>query len=207
MIVKARPTSVILCGGKAVRFGRDKAAACVGGATLMERIVRVVGPLSEEIIVVTSADRADKDISMGGGVKVVSDVYPGRGPLGGIYTGLLHAQSDLILAIGCDMPFLSAGVINYMFGLVNGFDVVAPRLDGTYIEPLHTFYTKKCLMNMKTQLENGQLSIWPVIRGLNTRYIEMNEYLPLDPCLLSLFNINTPEEYERANRIASQVEL
>jgi molybdopterin-guanine dinucleotide biosynthesis protein A len=59
---------------------------------------------------------------------------------------------------------------------------------------------------MKESLESGQRPVWPVLRNLNTRYVEKEEYLPLDPRMLSFFNINTREDLERANRIAAQLD-
>jgi molybdopterin-guanine dinucleotide biosynthesis protein A len=204
MTTAMKPTSVILCGGKALRFGRSKAIASVGGCTVIERIIRVLEPLSSQIIAVTSADKTD--IPVVGKAKVVTDVYPGRGPLGGIYTGLLHAQSDLALVVGCDMPFLNAKLISLMLDLADGFDVVAPRLGDGYIEPLHAVYAKTCLMKMRSQLERGQLSTWSVLRELHARYMETEEYLPLDPRMLSFFNINTLKDLELANQIAAHLD-
>jgi molybdopterin-guanine dinucleotide biosynthesis protein A len=204
MTIAIKPTSVILCGGKALRFGRSKAIASVGGFTVIQRIIRVLEPLSSQIIAVTSAEKTD--IPVADKARVVTDVYPERGPLGGIYTGLLHAQSDFALVVGCDMPFLNAEMISLMLDLVDGFDVVAPRLGNGYIEPLHAVYAKTCLIKMRSQLESGQLSIWSALRELHARYMETEEYLPLDPSMLSFFNINTLKDLERANQIAAQLD-
>ncbi|MGA2158505.1 MAG: molybdenum cofactor guanylyltransferase [Dehalococcoidia bacterium] len=203
-MIAAKPASIILCGGTTRRFGGNKANASVGGRQVIERIFKVLEPLSSRIIAVTSGENTD--VRIPDGAVVVVDIYPGRGPLGGIYTGLLHAHSDFALVVGCDMPFLNAGLISFMFSLADGFDAVAPRIGGRYIEPLHTVYTRACLARIESQLKSGQQSIWPVLRELNTRYMEKKEYLPLDPRLLSFFNINVPEDLERANRIAAQLD-
>jgi len=92
-----------------------------------------------------------------------------------------------------------------MLDLADGFDVVAPRLGDGYIEPLHAVYAKTCLMKMRSQLERGQLSTWSVLRELHARYMETEEYLPLDPRMLSFFNINTLKDLELANQIAAQL--
>ena len=204
MTTAIKPTSIILCGGKALRFGRDKAYASIGGCRVMERIIKVLEPISGEIITVASAEKTV--IPVWGKHKVVTDVYPNSGPLGGIYTGLLYAQSDLAIVVGCDMPFLNTKLISLMLDLAKGFDVVVPRLGGRYVEPLHAVYAKTCLVKMKSQLESGQLSTWQVLQKLHTRNMEKEEYLPLDPRMLSFFNINTPEDFERANRIAAQLD-
>jgi molybdopterin-guanine dinucleotide biosynthesis protein A len=200
----AKPVSIILCGGKTSRFGGNKANACVGGRQVIERIFRVLEPISSRIIAVTSD--SNTEIRLPGDALVVADVYPGMGPLGGLYTGLLNADSDRVLLVGCDMPFLNAGLISLMFSLVDGYDAVAPRLDSEYIEPLHTIYARACLDRIKSRLERGQQSLWPVLKEVNTRYLEREEYLPLDPLMLSFFNINVPEDLEYANRIAAQMD-
>jgi molybdopterin-guanine dinucleotide biosynthesis protein A len=163
----------------------------------------VLEPLSSRIIAVTSGENSD--VRIPDRAAVVADIYTGRGPLGGIYTGLLNAHSGIALVVACDMPFLNARLISFMFSLVDGYDAVAPRLGGRYIEPLHTVYTQACLAKIKEQLESGQRSIWPVLRELNTRYLEKEEYLPIDPRMLSFFNINVLEDLERANRIAAEL--
>jgi len=204
MTSKVKPESIILCGGKTSRFGGNKADACVGGRRIIERIFSVLDPISSRIIAVVSDNNTD--IHVPDGALVVADVLPGSGPLGGLYTGLLNANSDHVLLVGCDMPFLNAGLISLMFSLAEGYDAVAPRLDGEYIEPLHTIYTRACLDSIKSRLERGQQSLWPVLKEVNTRYLEREEYLPLDPRMLSFFNINVPEDLEYANRIAAQMD-
>ena len=199
-----KPVSIILCGGKERRFGRSKATAVVGGVTVLQRVIGVLGPLSRQVIVVTSPEKAD--IAVGNGVVLVTDAYPGRGPLGGIYTGLARVESDLAIVVACDMPFLNPALLSRMVELTKGYDAVVPRLAGTMVEPLHAVYAQTCLAPMKARLEAGQLSIAPLLRELRVRYLEKEEYLPLDPRMLSFFNINYPEDLDRANRIAAQVD-
>ncbi len=199
-----RPASIILCGGKERRFGSNKAMARVGGVTVMERILTVVEPISSRVIVVTSPEKAN--IAVGGRAVVVTDAYPGKGPLGGIYTGLANVETDLAIAVACDMPFLNAALLTHMVELAEGFDAVIPRLAGTMLEPLHAVYARSCLAPMKERVEAGQLSIAPLLRQLRVRYLERDEYLPLDPRMISFFNINYPEDLNRANVIAAQLE-
>jgi molybdopterin-guanine dinucleotide biosynthesis protein A len=60
-------------------------------------------------------------------------------------------------------------------------------------------------MKIQRYVESGRFSVWQAIRELNVRYVDKEEFLPLDPRMLSFFNINTPEDLARANRIAAQL--
>ena len=197
-------TSIVLCGGKERRFGANKALAMVAGEKVINRVIDRLEPLSDQILVVTSAEKTDLPVR--GIARVLVDRYPGKGPLGGIYTGLLAAQSDLAIVLGCDMPFINNRLLERMLEVADSFDAVIPRLDGGMIEPLHAVYARRCAQDIKARLENDRLSITQLIRELNVRYLEKREYLPLDPQLLSFFNINYPEDLERANKLAAEAD-
>jgi molybdopterin-guanine dinucleotide biosynthesis protein A len=201
MTTDIKATAIILCGGKERRFGSNKALAVVDGRRVIDRVIERVGPLSGEIIVVTSAEKAA--LPLPGGTRLVVDRYPGKGPLGGIYTGLAAASLPLAIVVGCDMPFLSTELIQYMIGLADGFDAVVPRLDEGMIEPLHAIYSRTCLPEMKTRLESDRLSVSQLLGQLMVRYLAKAEYLPLDPTMLSFFNINYPVDLDRANKLAA----
>ena len=67
---------------------------------------------------------------------MVTDTYPGKGPLGGIYTGLGAAESFYNLVVACDMPFLNQTLLDNMIQNSANFDLVVPRL-GNMVESLH----------------------------------------------------------------------
>jgi molybdenum cofactor guanylyltransferase len=199
-----KPSSIVLCGGKERRFGRSKAKAMVGGLPIIERVLKVLEVISGEIVLVTAPDKADLPVN--DRVRMVFDAYPGKGPLGGIYTGLFEIKSEMAIVVACDMPFLNPKLLLRMCEIAAGYDVVVPRLGGAMLEPLHAIYSKGCSTVMKAGLESGVLSIAPLFRHLNVRYMPKEEYLPLDPRMLSFFNINYPEDFDRANRIAAQLD-
>ena len=94
-------TSIILAGGKNLRLGRSKALEMVNGKNLIERVFERLSPLSAQILVVTSWEQFD--LPVGVDVEVLSDIYPDKGPLGGIYTGLMASQSLHNIVVACDM--------------------------------------------------------------------------------------------------------
>ena len=130
---------------------------------------------------------------------------PGRGPLGGIYSGLKVSDTDLNVVVACDMPFLSRDLIRYMVRVAPGHDAVIPRL-GNLVEPLHAVYAMSSLGPIETKLRAGRLGVYKLFSFLNVRYVEEPEIRLHDSELLSFFNINTGEDLQRALDLAKEQE-
>ncbi|HEX9976232.1 MAG TPA: molybdenum cofactor guanylyltransferase [Dehalococcoidales bacterium] len=197
-----KTTAIILCGGKNLRLGRNKALEVIGGKTLIERVMERLRPLASQILVVTSKEKFSLPAT--DQAEILVDIYPEKGPLGGIYTALIAARFTPSIVAACDMPFLSTELLGYMLELSPGFDAVVPRLAHGMVEPLHAIYAKNCLPKIKARLENNQLAITPLLKELRVRYVEKAECRRFDPTLLSFFNINYPSDLEEANRLLSQ---
>jgi len=187
-------TGIILAGGEGRRLGGNKALLELGDRSLLARVVAKVRPLCAEVIVVglSAVDQAQ-------GRRCIADIYPGHGALGGIHTGLQAAHTEYSLVVGCDMPFLNHDLLRYMMGQVEGYDVIIPRLKGL-TEPLHALYSRNCLESIEHLLTQGGgriISFFPQVR---VRYIEAAEVDRFDPQRRSFFNINTSEDWQRAQR-------
>ena len=191
----AEITAVILAGGKSRRLGIDKAALRLGDKTLLEGIVQKMSALSEEIIVV--GDSLPYPLS---GIRLVADIYPGCGPLGGIHAGLTVASNFHSLVVACDMPFLNLELLQYMVELGTSHDVVIPRWDNDKLEPVHAIYSKNCLGPIERLIQRRDFRIIHFFPEVQVRYVERDEIERFDPKHLSFFNINTPEDLERARR-------
>ena len=219
---------IILAGGKSQRLGTDKALLKLGGQTLIENVIEKVSQLSQEVIVVANVPpfplQSWGEPGEGGeglSARLVGDVHPGKGALGGIYSGLLAASHFHSLVVACDMPFLNLHLLRYMALLAPGYDVVLPRLAARtfsshralgqgavtakegHLHPLHAIYSKRCLGPIKELLEKGDLRIIAFFSQVRVRYVEQEEIDPFDPHHLSLFNINTPADVERAQAMIS----
>jgi molybdopterin-guanine dinucleotide biosynthesis protein A len=120
-----RVSALILAGGGSRRMGRDKAFIELGGVPLVKRVIDSVAPICTEIILVTNNAAAYTQF----GHPIVPDAYPGKGSLGGIFSGLLAAHEQYALAVACDMPFLNPSLLGYLFSLAPSFDVVIPRAE------------------------------------------------------------------------------
>jgi molybdopterin-guanine dinucleotide biosynthesis protein A len=189
-------TLIILAGGKNRRFGSNKALATMGGISLIERIVERLKPMTSQILIVTSQERHDLPVTCD--AEIVADVYPEKGPLGGIYTGLLASRSPYSLVVACDMPFLNTELLQYMVKQSRDFDVVVPRLEEGKLEPLHAIYSKACLDSIKTHLDWNDLRVDAIFNTVRVKYIERAECQRFDPQLLSFFNVNREADLDSA---------
>ncbi len=197
-----KATAIVLAGGKSLRLGRNKALETILGKSLIEHVVDRLRPLTSQLLIVTS--RENLALPSLGQVKVLVDIYPGKGPLAGIYTGLLAARYSHSIVVACDMPFLNTELLRYMVELSRGFDAVVPRLDKGMVEPLQALYAKSCLDKMKTQLENNHLEVYSLLSAFRVRYVEREECQRFDPPLLSFLNINNQSDLDRAISLAAK---
>lgn len=182
-------TGVLLAGGESRRMGTDKALLEIRGERLLDRTVRLFQDLFPQVILVTNQPLAYLDQP----VEIVTDVLPGRGPLGGLYTGLFFASHPYIFCVACDMPYLNAAFIRHLLTLRDAYDVVVPRTpDG--LQPLHALYSRRCLPRIEKQLAAEKLKISGFYKGLKVLTVPPEVSLSFDPVLGMFYNINRPED-------------
>jgi len=197
---------IVLAGGKGLRLGRDKTLETFGNASLLERVVTTLSLFDSDIIIVTASKRSLPHLIGYPKLRTAVDIYPGKGVLGGIYTGLVTSDSLYNLVVACDMPFLNRALLHYMLQLTDGFDLVLPRL-GNMIEPLHAVYSKNCLAAMENLLKQDNLKISNLLTLVRVRYMEADEIDQFDPKHLSFFNINTETDLKAARELAGEGDI
>jgi molybdopterin-guanine dinucleotide biosynthesis protein A len=194
-------TCIVLAGGKSLRLGRDKIQEMVGADSLLQRVLSQLTPFNGDIIVVTAGTSYHSQLNGYQEARVVTDIYPGKGVLGGIYTGLVESGSSYNLVVAGDMPFLNQALLCYMVELSAGFDLVVPRV-GELVEPLHAVYARECLPHIERLLKGGVLGVRALFEMVRVRYVEAEEVDRFDPGHLSFFNVNTEADLEKARQIA-----
>jgi len=196
-------TSIVLAGGKGTRLGKDKLLEVVGGRPLLQRVIDSLIPVSRRILVVIAQGQGRPAVeARQARVDCIQDVYPGKGVLGGLYTGLSTSDSEHSLVVAGDMPFLNSSLVQYLVSAAPAFDVVMPRLNGL-IQPLHAIYSRDCLPPIQEQLERNQLQIRVFLDKVRVKYVEEAEIDGFDPRHLSFFNVNTPDDLGKARDIAA----
>ena len=173
-------------------MGENKAFIAVEGVPIIERIHRLFQELFEEVIIVAN----DKHLYEKMPARIVADLVPDRGALGGLYTGLFFSPFDYAFCVACDMPFLNGRLIEYLAGKTPGYDAVVPRTpDG--LQPLHAYYARGCIEPIRGMIEHDQYRIFDFYHAVRVLVVDPDEIRRLDPDGVSFVNINTPEELLR----------
>ena len=196
-------TSIILAGGKSLRLGRSKLLETIEGKSLIQWVVDRLAILSTEIIIATAHGEAIP-CSSAVRIKTVADIYPGKGPLGGIHSGLIASSSPRAIVVGCDTPFLSVSLLEYMAQISSTFDIVVPRIKDK-LEPLCAVYSKNCVAPIQELLEQDERQIRRLFSMVKVKYVEEDEINRFDPEHLSFFNINSQDDLERARKLAAKI--
>jgi molybdenum cofactor guanylyltransferase len=195
-------SGVLLAGGKSRRMGEDKRHLAVGGQTLLERGLAVLQSIFCEVLVVIAQDSPPLSID----ARVVRDLVPDCGSLGGLYTGLTQATTPYIFVVACDMPFLNQTVIAQFTSRSATADIVIAKLDDR-LHPMHALYSKRCLPALEEMIRARQLKIQEIVSqsSLRVRYVTEADLLTIDPSGHSFYNVNTVADLEAARSLLSWI--
>jgi len=195
-------TLVIQAGGQSRRMGQDKALLPFLGQPLIQRGIARLGRLADEILVTTNHPEDYAFL----GLPLFPDVIPNRGALSGLYTALHAAQYETVMIVACDMPFASPELLKAQADwLEQGYDAVIPRGEGG-TEPFHAVYRRSTCLALALnalQAEKWRVDAW--FPQAHIRFLEASEVQSLDPTGMSFWNVNTPEELQRAEEIARRL--
>lgn len=156
-------TGVVLAGGQSRRFGRDKALASFEQTTLIGHAVALLRAVSPDILVVTHPERD----YLGLDARIIHDIYPNQGPLGGIYTACRYAKTPYLLVLSCDMPLLSPRSIFHLLHSHQQDASVCVYQHKELLQPFPGLYATALQARMKDVVKREQLSMHEFIRGIS----------------------------------------
>jgi len=183
--------AAILVGGKSSRMGSNKAFLELKGKTFIELQIDLLREIFDDIFISANTSSEYEYLNL----SIFKDVYPGKGPLGGIYTSLINSSSLHTFMLACDMPFIGPELINHLKDLTKEYDVVIPKSEKG-LEPLHAFYSKKCIDPIKRSLEEDNLRITSFFPHVNVKIVELYNLNLSDSFKNSIKNLNTRDDYE-----------
>lgn len=176
---------IVIAGGGGRRLGGPKAAATLGGTTLVELAVSALAAHCRRVLVVTRPGVPVAPVA----AEVVFDRPGPDAPLTGLATGLAAAGTPEVLVLACDLP-LAAPVLGRLAALPAGRAAMAADPDGR-AQPLCARYpVVMTLAAADALLADGR----PRLMGLVG---------PMAPLMVpataeELLNVNTPGDLARA---------
>lgn len=186
----------IQAGGRSLRMGTNKALVDFGGAPLIARPISLLRQTTARQAIITS----EPELYCGLGVECLPDYQPGLGPLSGICSALTYSSTELVVVVACDMPFLRAELIEYLFERAAGADAVVPCDEKGYLQPLAAVYKKSCLRPALRLIDERRLSPKALLDSVDTVRVAFKELRKLSGHQLFFANANTPEELEYCRR-------
>jgi molybdopterin-guanine dinucleotide biosynthesis protein A len=194
-----------MAGGRNTRYGAAKALEHVGGIRIIDRVIGALQSVTPDLILIANDRAAYASVQL----PTRPDDEPGAGALSGLLTALRWADEEErpgILAVACDMPFVSAALLARLLTKAQetGADVVAPQSGGRRgLEPLCAFYRSTCLAAIERALARSDFRMISFHDDVLVHALPIEDVRTFgDPEILFL-NVNTREERERAEKIAA----
>ncbi len=174
----------MLVGGHSSRMGRDKAMLPIDGGTLAGSIAARVIQAASTVTLVGPPERYSNL-----GYRVIPDLLPNAGPLGGVYTALQDSTADWNLIVACDMPDVTVALFEDLFAAAerSGADCVAPGRAGS-LHPLCAVYHRRCAPKAADAIHRNFLKMHDFLSDLQIMIWPLKNWAPLS-------NINTLEEW------------
>ena len=196
-----RIAGAIIAGGDATRLGgRPKGLERVGGARILDRLADVLtGALGTAPLLVANAADA---VTWRPELRVVRDLRPGLGALGGIYTALIEAPAPVV-CVAWDMPFVTTELVRALASGLGDWDVFLPESLGGKdgVEPLCAAYGPGCGPAIAARLTAGDLRAVGFHADVRVGRLPLDAVRRIgDPTRL-FFNVNTTDDLARAKAL------
>lgn len=187
-------SALILAGGQSSRMGFDKQFLSFDGERLVNHLVQQLRSHFADILLVTNKAQ-EHDIP---GIRLIQDIYPGKGPLAGIHAGLSHSQSQYLFVIACDMPYLAPEYLRYQKQqlLKAEVDILTNQDEERFIYPFHSFYSLALLDSLEAHLLQDNLKVQRFVRQAKHRMISREIWSQFPNTAHLFLNLNTPEDVQ-----------
>lgn len=200
---------VVQAGGGSTRFGTDKAVVQLAGKTMLERTGELLASVCESTTIV-----APEGKYLDSPWPVLTDRWPGQGPLGGILTVLLRLnelalsrgsgpqRAEAALILSCDMPFLTEKFLFELRQLAASSSalVVVPQ-SSNGLEPLCACWNFRALAGVQAAFDSGVRKVTEAMKRLPMEVLDESAWKRFDTNGRLFWNMNTPADYEEARRI------
>lgn len=178
-------TGIILAGGKSSRMGSDKGFVMYGGKPLIQYAIDLLKNNTDEIIIIANDKKYEQF-----GYPVFKDEIKDIGPMGGIYTGLLHCSTSYAFVLSCDMPFMSEVVVHHLIALKQQASCVVPVFKG-FSEPMCGVYHCSLQTQLKEKIDKNELIMQRFIKQADALLVEASTIAGYDEKWFANMNYRT----------------
>ena len=182
-----KPAVLIFAGGRSSRMGTDKAKETLSGETLLERAVGFWKETLPGAKIYVAAGTPAHFEALPPDVTPVYDIYPQRGPMGGLHAAFKETSEELFLVSAVDMPLISKDAVALLDEKRHYSEDICVFTKGGKPEPLFGYYRRSCLESMEHLLAAGENKMGLLLKAMKTTSVPLREEAWVS-------NINTPEE-------------
>lgn len=158
----------ILCGGKSSRMQSEKGLVLFQGKPFIEHIIEAALPISNTIQLVTNTE--DYDYLP---FQKIKDIELDKGPIGGIYSALVHSDAELNLILSCDIPLIRTDLLSDLIVKHQSDFEVSVFSEANKIHPLIGIYSKKLIPILKKAIEENDLKMMRLLEKVHHQIIEV----------------------------------
>jgi len=161
-------SGILLAGGKSSRMGQDKAFMKFGEKFLFEFSLSVLKNFSEDILISSSDQRFDIQ-----GIIRVEDEMPGLGPISGLYTCLPKIKNKSAIILACDLPLISAEVIETLIRNSEGYEITIALNHLDLPEPLIGIYSSSIIPSLENMIKMKNYKLQDLVKTAKTNLIKI----------------------------------
>jgi molybdopterin-guanine dinucleotide biosynthesis protein A len=184
-------------------MGRAKAELEFAGSTMLDRVVGTMARVFRQLIV--SVAKPHSYAWESSDARVIVDEIPNRGPVPALEQALREIRFDCAFVCSCDVPMVSGELARTLCEMLGDYDALIPQVDGK-LQMLHAVYRKEVAQGLAAMRVRGEFRLREVLNFVKARIVPEDEIRALDPELLSFFNVNTPDDYQRALMLMNQTD-
>src|ERR1044072_6174066 len=156
----------VTAGGRSSRMGRDKAWLELDGQTMIERVITAIKAVTTDVSVIANSAEYKRL-----GLPVYADTHIGIGPLEAIRTALANASTRRVLLVGCDLPFVTAGLFSFLLSLQGDDQAIHPVCADDTLESLCAVYSTNALSSVIRLIENDGRKVSLLFDQIRTRLV------------------------------------
>lgn len=165
----------------------------IGSASIIDRLIETGKRISKDVFLVADFPSAFKELS----IRILEDRTRGAGPLGGLYTALMHAKHPYCFILSSDLPFLTKDFLISLANYTKGQPSAIVPFDRK-LHPLCALYRKDCSWAAVDCIERRAFSLKSFVSCLDR--VKIVRKVPRN----CLYNVNTWMEYFDARSIGER---